>query len=198
MPPNKIIFDKYFLLFVGFALIILLSFFKNLGKGEVAQLPVLGTLTDFELIDQNGQAFTKTDLEGNIWIADFIFTTCAGPCPVMMSQYTDLQDRFSNFRKLNLLSISVYPEFDTPPVLKEYGDRYNANHDKWTFLTGDRNEIHRLAVDGFQVGSIEDPVFHSTRFILVDDKAQIRGYYISTELEDMQKLWRDAEILVKS
>ena len=198
MPPNKILFDKKFLLFVGFALIILLSFFKNLGKGEVAQLPILGTLTDFELIDQNGQAFTKTDLEGNIWIADFIFTTCAGPCPVMMSQYTDLQDRFSNFRKLNLLSISVYPEFDTPPVLKEYGDRYNANHDKWTFLTGDRNEIHRLAVDGFQVGSIEDPVFHSTRFILVDDKAQIRGYYISTELEDMQKLWRDAEILVKS
>ena len=198
MARNKFLFDKKFLLFVGFALIILLSFFKNMGKDEDAQLPVLGRLTDFELIDQNGQPFTKADLDGKIWIADFIFTTCAGPCPVMMSQYTELQDRFSNFRKLNLLSISVYPEFDTPPVLKEYGDRYKANHDKWTFLTGDRNEIHRLAVDGFQVGSIEDPVFHSTRFILVDDKAQIRGYYISTELEDMQKLWRDAEILVKS
>jgi protein SCO1/2 len=89
----------------------------------------------------------------------------------------------------------VNPDYDSPEILREYGGRYGANYNKWRFLTGDREAIHELAVDGFKVGSVEDPIFHSTRFILLDDKARIRGYYISSELEEMQQLWRDVELL---
>jgi protein SCO1/2 len=116
----------------------------------------------------------------------------------MSSQFTELQSRFANSLDLNLLSISVNPDYDTPEILNEYGKRYGADYDKWHFLTGEKEAIHKLAVDGFKVGSVEDPIFHSTRFILLDGQARIRGYYISSELEEMQQLWRDVELLAEA
>ena len=115
----------------------------------------------------------------------------------MSGQFTELQARFANASDLNLLSISVNPDYDTPEILHEYGQRYGADYDKWHFLTGEKEAIHKLAVDGFKIGSIEDPIFHSTRFILLDEKARIRGYYISSEFEEMQQLWHDVELLAE-
>ncbi|HHZ81078.1 MAG TPA: SCO family protein [Candidatus Marinimicrobia bacterium] len=186
--------DKRFWLFVTFGVIILVVSLRR-QDSKKSELPILGKLIDFQLTDQNGEIFSKEDLLGKVWVADFIFTTCAGPCPVMSGQFAELQSRFSNAPDLNLLSISVNPDYDSPEILREYGGRYGANYNKWRFLTGDREAIHELAVDGFKVGSVEDPIFHSTRFILLDDKARIRGYYISSELEEMQQLWRDVELL---
>ena len=186
--------DKRFWLFVTFGVIILVVSLRR-QDSKKSELPILGKLIDFQLTDQNGEIFSKEDLLGKVWVADFIFTTCAGPCPVMSGQFAELQSRFSNAPDLNLLSISVNPDYDSPEILREYGGRYGANYNKWRFLTGDREAIHELAVDGFKVGSVEDPIFHSTRFILLDDKARIRGYYISSELEEMQQLWRDIELL---
>ncbi len=186
--------DKRFWLFNTFGVIILEVSLRR-QDSKKSELPILGKLIDFQLTDQNGEIFSKEDLLGKVWVADFIFTTCAGPCPVMSGQFAELQSRFSNAPDLNLLSISVNPDYDSPEILREYGGRYGANYNKWRFLTGDREAIHELAVDGFKVGSVEDPIFHSTRFILLDDKARIRGYYISSELEEMQQLWRDVELL---
>ena len=186
--------DKRFWLFVTFGVIILVVSLRR-QDNKKSELPILGKLIDFQLTDQDGEIFSKEDLLGKVWVADFIFTTCAGPCPVMSGQFAELQSRFSNAPDLNLLSISVNPDYDSPEILREYGGRYGANYNKWRFLTGDREAIHELAVDGFKVGSVEDPIFHSTRFILLDDKARIRGYYISSELEEMQQLWRDVELL---
>ena len=186
--------DKRFWLFVTFGVIIPVVSLRR-QDSKKSELPILGKLIDFQLTDQNGEIFSKEDLLGKVWVADFIFTTCAGPCPVMSGQFAELQSRFSNAPDLNLLSISVNPDYDSPEILREYGGRYGANYNKWRFLTGDREAIHELAVDGFKVGSVEDPIFHSTRFILLDDKARIRGYYISSELEEMQQLWRDVELL---
>ena len=186
--------DKRFWLFITFGVIILVVSLRR-QDNKKSELPILGKLIDFQLTDQNGEIFSKEDLLGKVWVADFIFTTCAGPCPVMSGQFAELQSRFSNAPDLNLLSISVNPDYDSPEILREYGGRYGANYNKWRFLTGDREAIHELAVDGFKVGSVEDPIFHSTRFILLDDKARIRGYYISSELEEMQQLWRDVELL---
>ena len=186
--------DKRFWLFITFGVIILVVSLRR-QDNKKSELPIFGKLIDFQLTDQDGEIFSKEDLLGKVWVADFIFTTCAGPCPVMSGQFAELQSRFSNAPDLNLLSISVNPDYDSPEILREYGGRYGANYNKWRFLTGDREAIHELAVDGFKVGSVEDPIFHSTRFILLDDKARIRGYYISSELEEMQQLWRDVELL---
>ena len=86
---------------------------SSAGTGCFRELP------DFHLTDQSGNAFSRDDLTGKVWVADFIFTTCAGPCPIMSSQFTELQDRFSHLPDFRLLSISVNPEYDTPQVLKD-------------------------------------------------------------------------------
>ena len=158
--------------------------------------PDYGTVPSFELFDQLGNTFTKDELLGDVWVVDFVFTPCAGPCPVMTAQFSELQDRFSDQEDFRLLSISVNPEYDTPEVLKRYGDDYGADHSRWTFLTGDREKIRSLAWEGFHVGKEEDPIFHSTYFILVDKEGKIRGYYISSEKNEIERLWTDTELLL--
>ncbi|MFQ6616809.1 MAG: SCO family protein [Fidelibacterota bacterium] len=183
------------LLYVLFGVVIAAAALVRLSRRPPEPPPVLGILPPFHLVDQNGEGFSRDDLLGKLWLADFIFTTCSGPCPVMSGQFAQFQKRFSPMRDFRLLSISVNPEYDTPAILREYGNRFGADHTRWTFLTGDPGAIHRLAVDGFHVGSIEKPMFHSTRFVLVDSKGQIRGYYISSETQEMARLERDLKSL---
>ena len=182
--------------FLAFGLVLVLGLVARKINRSPSELPFLGSLPGFELVNQNGEEFSRAGLLGKVWVTDFIFTTCSGPCPVMSKQFAELQDEFSEVKDFNLLSISVNPEYDTPPVLKEYGHRYSADPGRWVFATGDRSDIHKLAVEGFHVGSVENPVFHSTRFILVDRDAQIRGYYVSSTLEEMKKLRQDIAQLI--
>lgn len=182
---------KYILILVPvFVVLVMNDYFSK------KTLPVLGNINNFILYDQNGNEFSEEDLLGNYWISDFIFTTCAGPCPVMSSQFQGFQEKYSDNSNLKLLSISVNPQYDTPNILQNYGERYNADFKKWNFLTGDVNEIHTLALESFKVGDAENPIFHSAFFILIDDQAQIRGYYNSTINEDINKMYSDINDLM--
>lgn len=154
-------------------------------------LPILGTVTDFQLTERNGQSVGLTDLRGKVWVADFIFTHCAGPCPIMSQRMADVQQKWSKENGLRLVSISVDPERDTPTVLQKYADRYGAHPNRWLFLTGDLAVITDLAVNGFKLGSVEDPIHHSTKFALVDRLGQIRGYYDGTSLDQVNQLSGD-------
>ena len=109
--------DKHLWFFVTFGVIILVVSLRR-PENKKDELPVLGELIDFRLTDQNGDEFDKEDLYGKVWVADFIFTTCAGPCPVMTGQFAELQSRFANASDFNLLSVSVNPEYDTPEILR--------------------------------------------------------------------------------
>lgn len=182
---------KYILILVPvFVVLVMNDYFSK------KTLPVLGNINNFILYDQNGNEFSEEDLLGNYWISDFIFTTCAGPCPVMSSQFQGFQEKYSDNSNLKLLSISVNPQYDTPNILQNYGERYSADFKKWNFLTGDVNEIHTLALESFKVGDAENPIFHSAFFILIDDQAQIRGYYNSTINEDINKMYSDINDLM--
>ncbi len=161
----------------------------SLSKGERIPAP------SFQLTDQTGRPFDSSILKGRVWIADFIFTSCAGTCPGMSSKMALLQQRLPP--EVLLLSISVDPERDTPPVLAEYARRFGAQPGRWFFLTGPREEIHRVAQQGFRLsvaegGSPEEPVIHSVRFILVDRQGAIHGYYDSTEPAQLEQLLSDA------
>jgi protein SCO1/2 len=94
------------------------------------------------------------------------------------------------------VSISVYPEYDTPEVLTEYASRYDANTDRWHFLTGPEEDVKKLIKNGFKMGDYEDIIFHSERFALVDQKGQIRGYYSGMQTDDMKNLKKDINILL--
>lgn len=159
-------------------------------------LPVLGQISEFELTAVTNQPFRSEQMAGKIWVADFIFTSCAGICPIMSSAMAELHRAFEGEQRVEFVSISVDPETDTPEILAEYGERYGADPERWHFLTGDIDYIHPLATGTFKIGSLDDPLIHSPHFVLVDGTGQIRGYYIGTNTEDVTRLAGDISELV--
>ena len=169
-------------------------------------LPILGTVPDFSLTERSGQPFGLTDLRSKIWVADFIFTNCAGTCPIMTTAMTDIQKMAlaENFDDIKLVSITVDPEHDSLEVLNRFADGYGALKDRWYFLTGDGAAIQQLANQGFLLsaaastgGSAEEPIIHSNRFVLVDRQGRIRGYYDGTDEESVKLLLKDLKKLYR-
>jgi len=219
-----------------------------------SSLPVYGVVPDFTLIDQNRQPLRRADLEGKIWIANFIYTNCPDECPLMTAEMAQIQSSLAGVMDLRLISITVDPEHDTPAVLSQYAQRVQADHERWFFLTGDKPAIYRLAREGFKLaivdpieappalpandktvspprsswthcasepvkgvlewsqnllswwpdilpvdafanhGRAQDPL-HSSRFILVDQLSQIRGYYDSRDEAALQRLCQHVHLL---
>ena len=127
--------------------------------------------------------------------ADFVFTNCQGPCPRMSSHMRALQK--ATLPSVQLVSFTVDPDNDTPPVLEAYGKRFGANDDRWHLLTGDKNTLNMLDRDAFHLGTIGAGMDHSTRFVLVDRKGRIRAYYGIAEGDPVARIARDAARLEK-
>jgi len=164
---------------------------------ERPDLPVLGQVHDFNLFDEKGKEFSLSKLQGNIWIANFFFTTCGDICPVMSKNMASLHRSFALVDHVTQVSITVNPEFDSSAVLQKYAEKYRANTSKWHFLTGTRGQITELAVKSFKMGSIEEPVFHSSKFALVDRRGSIRGYYDGVQPGEVSQLFTDITALLK-
>ncbi|MBI4368100.1 MAG: SCO family protein [Candidatus Omnitrophica bacterium] len=168
-------------------------------------LPVYGHVPDFSFTERSGEAFGPADLEGRVWIADFIFTRCQGMCPLLTGRMSILQTKF-NHPDIRLVSFSVDPEYDTPEVLSDYALRYQAQEGKWFFLTGEKTLMWNFVTEGFSLGvaqaSPEDlaqgaePVMHTSRFVLIDPDGDIRGYYDTSEPANVEQLIQDALTLV--
>ena len=170
------------------------------------QLPIYGTIPDFALTERNGGSFGLVDLQGKIWVGDFIFTGCAGTCPIMTNQMAKLQAALPKELDIKLVSITVDPIRDTPEILSKYADTFGAETGRWFFLTGSYKEIVQLANEGFHLsaGQIppEDspdtemgPITHSIKFALIDRQGRIRGYYDGTEEASIKALIRDIKVL---
>jgi len=166
-------------------------------QSERPDLPVLGQVQDFNLFDEKGEEFSLSRLRGDIWIANFFFTTCSDICPVMSKNMAALHRSFALVGDVTQISITVNPEFDSSVVLKKYAQKYQANTSKWHFLTGTRAQITDLAVNSFKLGSIEEPVFHSSKFALVDRQGSIRGYYDGVQPGEVSQLFTDITVLLK-
>lgn len=154
-------------------------------------LPVMGDVNAFQLIAQTGQPFDRKSLDGNVWVADFFFTTCTGPCPRMSAQMRQIQNQTADLPGVKLVSFTVDPARDTPEVLTEYARRYQANPARWWFLTGDASVLDGLARHTFKLNNVDGSLVHSTRFVLVDRKGRIRGAYASTDDDFLARLVRD-------
>ena len=144
-------------------------------------LPSYGVIPKFNLTNQDAQPFGSEQLAGKIWIADFIFTTCRGPCPIISTRMGELQKPLEK-SDVHLVSFSVDPETDTPPVLREYAGKLRKEPLRWDFLTGAKDTIASLSRDAFKLAIADgeqpgDGPIHSTRFVLVDRRGAIRGYY---------------------
>lgn len=162
------------------------------------QLPILGSVPPFTLTAQSGSPFDSRTLDDKIWVADFIFTNCTGPCPRMTSQMHRIQKDFAGNPAVKFVSFTIDPARDTPQTLTQYAAKFQADPQQWTFLTGPVPTLHNLSRNVFMLGDVDGQTFeHSTRFMLVDRKARIRGAYLTSESESIPRLIADIQTLLK-
>ncbi|HSF43889.1 MAG TPA: SCO family protein [Thermoanaerobaculia bacterium] len=168
--------------------------------------PVLSQVPDFRLTNRDGRPVRLADLSGAPWVADFIFTRCPASCPMMTARMARFGRDLPKDLPVRLVSFSVDPEHDTPEVLERYAKSFSAP-DRWLFLTGTREQIRSLSIEGFKLGlemdpppappgiTAPEPILHSTRFVLVDGEGRIRGYYEAFDEEAMKRLETDLRAL---
>ncbi|MCP5110283.1 MAG: SCO family protein [bacterium] len=166
--------------------------------GEPVELPRLSSVPEFTLVSQVGEPFdSAVELTGKVWVANFIFTTCVGPCPRMSSRMRRIQARVEDLPDVRLVSFTVDPETDTPEALAEYASKFQAKEGVWHFLTGETETLHQLNRHAFLLGDVDGSLTHSTRFVLVDRQGGVRGYYMSADSEDMERLVDHIHMLAK-
>lgn len=187
-----------FLLFV-LAVALGHSMWQASVRREVEQMPVIRAVPEFSLTDQEGRTVTKADFQGKIWIADFIFTRCAAPCPLMTARMLEMQKALVKTPDVKLVSVTVDPEYDTPEVLKAYAEANFADPDRWKFLTGDKAVIEKLVTEGFMQHLSEEngePV-HGTMFLMVDGNGMVRSARMLEDPELIPKILMDAGNLLR-
>src|SRR5882762_6522338 len=202
-PTHSGIVWKATLVLIPILTLAVLLWVRNVEVTALRQrnISAYGAVPGFQLTNQNGQPFGSAQLSGKIWIADFIYTTCPGPCPMIGGRMSELQKPLEK-TDVHLVSFSVDPEKDTPAVLRGYAGKLQAEPARWDFLTGPKSAIYKLSHDGFKLavsdGMDEQGIpVHSTRMVLVDRHGQIRGYYDATEADAVTKLLADTNHLLR-
>ena len=179
---------------------IILCLLLSASCSRKADLPVMNTVPDFTFTERSAREVKSQELAGKIWVADFVYTSCGGMCPIMTEKMRKLQDMLP--KEIRLVSFSVDPDTDTPAVLASYANRYGADPQRWWFLTGNKPELFKLSKEGFKLalddtgGTQAEPITHSSRFALVDRQGRIRGYYSMDEDSEIAHIVRDAKSLL--
>ena len=173
--------------------------------GDVPPLPVLATVTGFALTNQAGLAVSAADLRGQPWLGAIIFTRCPGPCVRVTRNLVGLQNRLPPETGLRFVVLTADPEFDTPRVLREYGDRFGVDFQRWQFLTGPQLALYTLATQQLLLAVAENPdpataappdlFIHSTKVVLVDRAGRVRGAYDGEDPEAGERILADVRRL---
>ncbi len=176
------------------------------GDGDASDLEVLGTVPDFAFTDQTGAPVRAADLRGRVHVAHFIFTRCPTVCPTTTLKMQRIGERLADSGDaVRLLSFSVDPEHDTPPVLAAFAARFRADPARWKFLTGPPAAVRAAAEEGFRIAVERGAalangtpnIVHGTHFVLLDRQLRIRGYYDSDDAARLDQLAADASALAR-
>lgn len=184
------------LIIIGIAIFNLLLLYNK--KKEQTPEVVYASVPNFSLVNQKEQPLGLSDLQGKIWVADFIFTHCPTICPVMTQEMANLQSEFDS-EPVYFVSFTVDPERDTPEVLSRYAVQFGADKQRWHFLTGEKDQIYQLANEGFKLSAAQHGggFPHSTKFALVTPNGKIHDYYDSRSKPAMKRLRKDVKTLLK-
>lgn len=175
----------------------------TLGCRQTSPLPTLYPVPNTRLVNEDGRDVSLASLRGNVAVYDFIFTSCGGTCPIMGQRMKAVAGKFPADEPIRFVSISIDPTRDTPGKMKRYGAALRGDEQRWLFLTGKRDEVMRLSVEGFKLAAgggndpKADPLLHSAKFVLADAGGTIRGYYDGTAEESVQRLVADARSLMR-
>jgi len=191
-------------------LIVVVLLYRFFSTGQVSPSSELRRFTivpPFNLTERSGKNITNKDLQGKIWVADFIFTTCPGPCPIITASMVKLQDAVAHDPRVQLVTFTVDPQDDTPAVLSAYADKFGADPYRWWFLTGPEKPLYDLIKNGFyqvvQDNRDQPPqegqfiVTHSTKMVLVDADGTVRGFYDGVGSEGRADLLKGIKVLEK-
>ena len=151
----------------------------------------LDTLKSLQFVGASHNVIKDFQLEGKLNVINFFFTRCAGPCPLMSRELGKLQSEFGAEKRFQILSATLDPGHDTPAVLREYASKYGAKPGLWAFATGVKEEMVRFAREMLKLSAGDDPSMHSTKFVLVNGRSEIKGYYDSQNQADLDRLRRD-------
>ena len=161
------------------------------------------TVANFNLINQNGESITQENYKDKIYITDFFFTRCQTFCPIMTDNMVKIQKEFLNDDEIMFLSLSVTPDIDSIPILRDYANKKGVIDAKWNVTTGNKKHIYELARKSYFAvfekgdGGLQDFI-HTSNFILVDKKKQIRGIYNGMNDEDIKQIIKDVKTLKTS
>lgn len=177
-------------------MLVIAYFVIEQGQKSQTQIPILYEVPEFHFTERNGEAVDRSIFSGRITIVDFIFTNCPGPCPMMSQRMSELYDLYSGSDKVGFVSISVDPNRDSLEALRQYADRFGVDDRRWLFLRAPIDQVIDLYENGFKLGGLL-PADHSTKFILVDGRGKIRGYYDSLDDISLNILKTNIRQLVK-
>jgi protein SCO1/2 len=158
----------------------------------------MGLIPDFTLTDQYNHEFRSADaLKHKVWIADFIFTNCPGPCPRMTSLLHKVADQLAGEPDVRIVSFTVDPVRDTPEVLAAYAKQFKAREGQWFFLTGTQEALNQLSLHAFKLSDVDGKLEHSTRLVIVDKFGRLRAYYTTESQNVVPQIVADARGLLK-
>lgn len=166
-------------------------------RRSVLNLKIAKPVPDFAGVNVENHTITQSDVRGKVWVAYFFFTSCSGPCPAMTSIASVLNYEYKNNPEFCIVSFTVDPRHDTPEVMGKYGVRYGATPNKWHFLRMSADSVSNIATKGFmQAASPDDPSLHGTKFMVVDKKGNIRGFF-GQEEQQVNDLRAAIDLLLK-
>jgi protein SCO1/2 len=199
---EKMVLNKYFWM-IACTFLFVYPIAKSVNRMLPAELPIYGNVPSFRFTDENGKSFGTLELQGKVYIANFMFTSCKTACPVLLGKVQTIQHRIRGvIDRAAIISFTVDPEVDTSKVLFEKAREMKANPVVWKFLTASTEDTKALLVDGFKVpmgkkeiaNNVMD-VAHSNKVVLVDQDGKIRGYY-STDKDSINQLMIDTGLLI--
>ena len=159
-------------------------------------------IPDFEFTNQNGEQITQADVAGRVYVASFFFSTCPGICPAIRSKLSRVQEHFAEDDAVVILAHSIRPSTDTVETLRAYAAANDVRTGKWHLLTGEREDIYRLAKEAYfanedlgEMRSIDD-FLHTENLLLIDKNRHIRGIYNGLSASSVDHLIADITLLL--
>ncbi len=189
----------------------LLVFIVRNKLADAPELPVINAVPAFEFTDQAGAVYGSTELEGKVWLASLLYTTCPGPCPRLVGQLGRLMNSWKKHDQLRFVSFTVDPSRDSPGVLSDYATAHDIDTGRWALLTADESGLFPFIRQAFlveaatEITDLDDdevdllgPIAHSLHVFLVDGDSRLRGIYDTTDETAMRRLKGDVPLLLRN
>jgi len=167
-------------------------------NGKMVTDTIYQTIPAFKFVNQYGDSISNKTLDGNIYVADFFFTTCPSICPVMHRNMLDVYNTFKNTADFKIISHTIDPQHDSVPILKKYADKLGVTGNTWWFVQGKKEDIYKLS-ESYLVRKPQEDVkqlfIHDGSFLLIDKQKRVRGAYDGTDPKQVSQLIADIKTL---